>query len=136
MDTMKETTHPRAAAPVTACPSNTSDGAPAAFGCVSPLEDKTMHTYTEAEIHAMRNGFVIDTDADLCRQQRADQRAGKILGTLASNIHGFCVRDTMNDGRGRMSPNFKTLDEARAWAVEWVAADPIKRVMCADGIVR
>ena len=93
------------------------------------------HEYSEAEMIAMSLGIYVDPDAELCRRQRADAAAGKILATLAKNIYGFYVRDTFNDGAGNMSGNFKTLDEARAWCAAWIAEDPARRSLC-DQIIR
>jgi hypothetical protein len=88
-----------------------------------------MHVYTEAELIALGLGIDVDPDAELCRKQREDQAAGKIAARIQKNIYGYCVADTMNDGGGRMSPNFKSLEEAKAWAADWVAKDPAKNTL-------
>jgi hypothetical protein len=72
-------------------------------------------------------GVWIDRDAELCRTQRAQAAAGYVSAELSSNIYGYCIRDTMNDGQGRMSPNFKTPVEALLWAKEWHAKAPESR---------
>ncbi len=86
-----------------------------------------MHTYTDAEIEAMRIGIYVDPDADLCRRQREEAAAGIVVAVLFKNIYGWCVRDTFNDGLGNMSGNFNTKEEAASWAASWIAADPARR---------
>jgi hypothetical protein len=72
-------------------------------------------------------GRLADIDRQLCCIQAAQQGAGYILAELTDNIYGFCVRDTMNDGGGRLSPNFKTALEVWEWARDWQAKDPERR---------
>lgn len=72
-----------------------------------------------------------DRDGQLCAIQRAHQSAGFTEVQIETNIYGWCVSDTINDGMGvmfggRVSPG-TTHDEALAWAREWHAAKPTHR---------
>jgi hypothetical protein len=74
-------------------------------------------------------GRGVDRDANLCAVQREQQAAGYIAAELGRNIYGYCIRDTMNDGGGRLSPNMTTALEAVLWAREWHAKAPDKRTV-------
>lgn len=72
-----------------------------------------------------------DRDGQLCAVQRDHQRAGFTHVVVDTNIYGWCVRDTINDGLGTMfggrARRGTTHDEALAWAREWHAEQPTHR---------
>lgn len=41
-----------------------------------------------------------DRDQHLCGVQRAQSSRGYLMAEVSTNIYGFCVRDTHNDGLG------------------------------------
>lgn len=69
-----------------------------------------------------------DRDLHLCSVQRTQQRRGYVMVQLETNIHGFCLRDTMNDGLGNMSGN-GSAEWALQWARAWHAEAPASRVV-------
>jgi len=71
-----------------------------------------------------------DRAASLCDMQRQQARDGYILAVVGWNIYGFCVRDTLNDGRGVLwsgRSDDGTAEGALRFAAEWQARDPAKR---------
>lgn len=80
-----------------------------------------------AVLEARSRGLRVDPDGGLCAAQLRHASAGYVLAEVDWNIYGWCVRDTMNDGRGRMSPNLFTREDAIAWAHKWHAVDPTSR---------
>ncbi len=81
-------------------------------------------------------GVGIDRDAHLCSMQRQQHREGFVLAEIATNIYGFCVRDTLNDGQGvilRAQGGRRGGDGSAARAIqfvrEWHAKDPGKRAV-------
>lgn len=81
-----------------------------------------------------------DGDATLCAIQVEAQRAGYTMVTITTNVYGFVVRDTMNDGAGvlfggRSRPG-TTQEEALAWAKTWHAEKPdLREVIAGHGFV-
>lgn len=69
-----------------------------------------------------------DRDLHLCSVQRSQQRRGYLMAQIETNIYGFCVRDTMNDGLGNMSGN-GSAEWVLQWAREWHAQAPGHRVV-------
>lgn len=49
---------------------------------------------------AVRDHGQRDHDHHLCAMQRQQFRDGFVLAEVSTNIYGFCVRDTLNDGLG------------------------------------
>jgi hypothetical protein len=80
-----------------------------------------------ADVAPYAKGRGVDVDANLCAVQAEQAAKGVVWATFFKNVYGWCVRDTNNNGGGRMSPNFKTVPEAIAWAAQWHAKDPEKR---------
>ena len=72
-----------------------------------------------------------DRDGQLCAIQRQHQSEGFTHVVIDTNIYGWCVRDTINDGMGvmfggRADPG-TTHDQALDWARAWHAAKPTHR---------
>lgn len=81
-------------------------------------------------------GARIDYDAHLCSMQRQQEREGFVLAAISTNIYGFCVRDTLNDGLGvmlRANGGKRGGDGSAAraieWARKWHAEDPSRRAV-------
>jgi hypothetical protein len=80
---------------------------------------------------AVREFGQSDPDHHLCCAQREQRARGYVMVEIATNMFGYVVRDTMNDGQGRlfggrMRPG-TTKAEAVAWASNWHAEDPDNR---------
>lgn len=78
----------------------------------------------------------IDGDAHLCAMQRQQEREGYVLAQIHTNIYGFCVRDTLNDGRGVLLQALGgkrrgdgSATRAIEWARKWHAEDPERRAV-------
>lgn len=56
--------------------------------------------------------------------QSSQFRRGFLEAVIGSNRFGWCVRDTMNDGLGRMSNNMEKVEDAIQWAKDWHAKMP------------
>lgn len=67
-----------------------------------------------------------DRDQHLCGVQRAQFNRGYLLAEISTNIHGYCARDTHNDGLGNMSGN-GSAEWALDWARRWQAEAPQSR---------
>ena len=67
-----------------------------------------------------------DRDQHLCGVQRSQQMRGYLMAEVSTNIYGFCVRDTHNDGLGNMSGN-GSAEWALDWARRWHAEAPQSR---------
>lgn len=73
--------------------------------------------------YAVAQHSQVDRDHHLCCVQRQHAREGYVLVEVATNIFGYCVRDTHNDGDGvlfggRRRPG-TTKQEAIDWARDW-----------------
>lgn len=84
------------------------------------------------EVNATRHpGYASSRDAELCRAQQEQRNGGYIMVEIATNMYGYVVRDTMNDGHGVMfgggSRPGTTKADAVAWAHTWHAEDPDNR---------
>lgn len=94
------------------------------------LDAKAMDTMA-VRYHGQR-----DPCHHLCAMQREQGRAGFVLAEISTNIYGFCVRDTLNDGLGvllraeggRRGGN-GSADRAIEWARKWHAEDPGRRAV-------
>lgn len=76
-------------------------------------------------------GCRVDPDQNLCAVQAEQMGAGYTLACIDTNIYGYCVRDTNNNGGGRLSPNFPTPLEAINWARNWHGEKPaLREVIC------
>jgi hypothetical protein len=76
-----------------------------------------------------RRGYV-DADNHLCAMQRQQAREGYVLAILETNIYGFCVRDTLNDGLGTLHSarwGGGSAEAALDFAIRWHAVAPEKR---------
>lgn len=67
----------------------------------------------------------------LCSEQRSQQARGYMMVEVSTNMFGYCVRDTINDGLGvlfggRARPG-TTKAEALEWARQWHAERPTHR---------
>lgn len=76
-----------------------------------------------------------------CAMQRQQQREGFLMVEISTNIYGYCVRDTMNDGQGILfggrARRGATQTEAIEWARAWHAERPSHReVIAGYGFVR
>jgi hypothetical protein len=85
------------------------------------------------DAYAVGNFGQHDRDHHLCCEQRYQQRDGFRMVEVATNIFGYCVRDTHNDGQGvlfggRDRPG-TTWDEACEWAHQWHAKKPTHRMV-------
>lgn len=71
----------------------------------------------------------VDADAFLCAAQRKQARAGYVLAAVETNIHGFCVRDTLNDGLGVLysARGGGSAEAAIEFARRWHAEAPERR---------
>ncbi len=71
----------------------------------------------------------VDPDAHLCAMQRQQAREGFVQAAISTNIYGFCVRDTLNDGHGVLhsARNGGGALAAVEFAKAWHAADPERR---------
>jgi hypothetical protein len=71
----------------------------------------------------------VDADAHLCAMQRQQERAGYVLATIETNIYGFCVRDTLNDGRGTLhsARHGGSAEAAIDFATRWHSEAPEQR---------
>jgi hypothetical protein len=83
------------------------------------------------DAYAVGNFGQRDRCFHFCAMQRQQERDGFVLVEIATNMFGFCVRDTMNDGQGvmfggRARPG-TTQVEAVEWAREWHAKRPTHR---------
>jgi hypothetical protein len=110
----------------------TKNGNLVIFECTDRTFEQQAQRANELGRQAMiQTGCRVDPDSNLCAAQIDAARAGFLRARIDSNIYGFCVRDTMNDGAGRMSPNFATPTEALTWAREWHQQRPaLREVIC------
>ncbi|TAL72882.1 MAG: hypothetical protein EPN79_02245 [Burkholderiaceae bacterium] len=83
---------------------------------------------------AVREHGQLDRDHHLCAMQRQQARAGYTLVSIQTNIYGFTVRDTLNDGAGvllRAEGGSRGGDGSARRAIEfarrWHAQDPDRR---------
>lgn len=89
----------------------------------------------EIDTIAVRDFGQHDRCHHLCCEQRSQQARGYVMVEIGTNIFGYCVRDTINDGQGvlfggRSRPG-TTQAEALAWAREWHAQRPTHREVIA-----
>jgi hypothetical protein len=74
-----------------------------------------------------------DRDHHLCCEQRSQQNRGFMMVEVSTNIYGYCVRDTINDGQGVIfggrDRRGTTKADAIAWAKEWHAQRPTHRMV-------
>ena len=68
-----------------------------------------------------------DPDANLCAVQSRHQQQGYQMAEISHNVYGFCLRDTNNNGAGRMSSNFAKYSDALEFAQQWHAERPAFR---------
>lgn len=85
---------------------------------------------------AVRDHGQHDPCHHLCAVQRQQFREGFVLAEISTNIYGFCVRDTLNDGLGVMlrahggkRGGDGSAERAIAWARAWHAEDPTRRAL-------
>jgi hypothetical protein len=83
------------------------------------------------DAYAVGNFGQGDRDHHLCGEQRYQHRDGFRMVEVATNIYGYCVRDTMNDGQGVLFGGAyrkgTTWAEALEWARQWHAGHPTHR---------
>jgi len=97
----------------------------------SPRYDEAMEDARWMDAYAVGNFGQRDRCHHFCCAQRQLQGEGFLHVEISTNIYGYVVRDTMNDGRGvlfggRQDPG-TTRDEAIAWARAWHAERPTHR---------
>lgn len=85
------------------------------------------------DAYAVGNHGQRDRCHHLCCEQSYQHRDGFRMVELATNIYGYCIRDTMNDGMGviyggRARPG-TTREEAMEWARQWHAEKPTHRMV-------
>jgi hypothetical protein len=80
------------------------------------------------DAYAVGNHRQHDRDHHLCCEQRYQHRDGFRMVEVATNIYGYCVRDTMNDGMGLIyGGRGTTWAQAMEWARQWHAERPTHR---------
>ncbi|ABD72106.1 hypothetical protein Rfer_4420 (plasmid) [Rhodoferax ferrireducens T118] len=80
------------------------------------VTDKHRHALTRV-IDAVGEGRFRRSDLSTCIY---------LMAAVSTNIYGFCVRDTHNDGLGNMSGN-RSAEWALDWARRWHAEAPQSR---------
>ena len=98
------------------------------FPCASDLWDKEIEDAKSIDRECVAKYGQRDRSHHHCCVQRQQQRAGYMMVEISTNIYGFCVRDTHNDGLGNMSGNGSAAF-AVEWASNWHAARPTHRVV-------
>lgn len=97
------------------------------FDFASSYHDDTMEYARWFDAYAVGNFGQRDQCHHFCCAQRELQAKGYLHVEISTNIYGYVVRDTMNDGcgvffGGRLRPG-TTLEEAISWARQWHAKD-------------
>ena len=97
----------------------------------SPRHDEVMEDARWLDAYAVGNFGQRDICHHFCCAQSQLHAEGFRLVEISTNIYGYCVRDTMNDGMGviyggRDRPG-TTREDAMAWAREWHAERPTHR---------
>jgi len=85
------------------------------------------------DAYAFGNFRQSDRNHHLCCEQQYQRRDGFRMVEVATNIYGYVVRDTMNDGDGVLfggrGRNGTTREEAIEWARQWHAEKPTHRMV-------
>lgn len=101
------------------------------FDFTSPRHDEVMEDARWMDAYAVGNFGQRDICHHFCCAQRQLHAEGFRLVEVSTNIYGYCVRDTMNDGMGVIYGGRErkgtTREEAIAWAQEWHAERPTHR---------
>lgn len=101
----------------------------------SPEWAQQMEDARQLDAYAVRYHGQTDRCHHFCAMQRQQQRDGFLMVEIATNMFGYCVRDTMNDGRGVLfggrARHGTTQAEALEWARAWQAERPTHREVIA-----
>ena len=97
----------------------------------STEHDECMEAARWMDAYAVGNFGQADRCHHFCAEQASLQARGFRMFEVATNIYGYVVRDTMNDGEGvcfggRSRPG-TTREEAIQWARQWHAERPTHR---------
>jgi hypothetical protein len=97
----------------------------------SQRHDEVMEHARWMDAYAVGNFGQRDICHHFCCAQRQLQGEGFMMVEIATNIYGYVVRDTMNDGMGSLyggrSHPGTTREQAIIWAREWHAERPTHR---------
>jgi hypothetical protein len=101
------------------------------FDFTSPRYAEVMEDARWMDAYAVGNFGQRDRCHHFCCAQRQLHAEGFRMVEVSTNIYGYCVCDTMNDGMGvihggRSRPG-TAREEAIAWAREWHAERPTHR---------
>lgn len=101
------------------------------FAVTDPSWRERMNDAKWLDAFAVGNHGQADSSHHLCCEQRYQHRDGFRMVEVATNIFGYCVRDTMNDGDGVLfggrAYKGATHEEAVEWARKWHAERPTHR---------
>jgi len=99
------------------------DGKPEVlFDFASPEHDDCMEAARWMDAYAVGNFGQRDRCHHFCAEQNSLQARGFRMVEVATNIYGYVVRDTHNDGQGVMYGGRQRPGTTKAEAIEWARA--------------